>query len=68
MVNLRNETSSLKVELPDKIAGTVVNDLRQHFVVNGVAPIALHDLDSRMIDMETRITARFCELAYVVVG
>ncbi|OWY99979.1 hypothetical protein PHMEG_00028928 [Phytophthora megakarya] len=59
VANFRNKINSLEAKLPNEVASTVVSELRQHFVVNGVAPISLHDLDSKIADLETRMSAQF---------
>ncbi|POM60683.1 hypothetical protein PHPALM_30439 [Phytophthora palmivora] len=50
-------TSTLKIKkkfsekLPNAVAVKVCNELRQHFVVNGVAPISSNDLDRKINEL-----------------
>ncbi|ETP28117.1 hypothetical protein F442_22597 [Phytophthora nicotianae P10297] len=57
--HLKEEVANLRTSMETTLPSTIVREMRQHFVVNGVAPISLHDLDSRISELETRMTARF---------
>jgi hypothetical protein len=48
---IAEEISAMMKELkalPDSIASTVVNELRESFSINGVVPVCLRDIDSRL--------------------
>ncbi|KAF1773672.1 hypothetical protein GQ600_18846 [Phytophthora cactorum] len=49
----------MSVKLPSEAAQKVVAELRQHFVVNGVAPVSHHDIDTRIADLRAIIAMSF---------
>ncbi|ETL80794.1 hypothetical protein L917_18741, partial [Phytophthora nicotianae] len=63
VTSLHKEIDGLKTELavklPNEVAVKVVSELRQHFVVNGVAPVSLRDLDTRMGDLRSIMATEF---------
>ncbi|ETP31797.1 hypothetical protein F442_19371 [Phytophthora nicotianae P10297] len=63
VTSLHKEIDGLKTELavklPNQVAVKVVSELRQHFVVNGVAPVSLRDLDTRMGDLRSIMATEF---------
>jgi hypothetical protein len=52
MTNVRNDISTSKTDmtnrLPNEVTSKVVLELRQHFIVNGVAPVTLRDIHKRI--------------------
>ncbi|ETN14129.1 hypothetical protein PPTG_07788 [Phytophthora nicotianae INRA-310] len=59
LFNLNKEVNQLKTEittsLPDPVSAKVVSELRQHFVVGGVAPVSLRDLASLRVELSDEI-------------
>ena len=57
--DLRKEISDLKLnltaELPQKIASKVSDELRENFTVDGVLPLSIRDIDSRMSSLRNDI-------------
>ncbi|POM57420.1 Hypothetical protein PHPALM_38070 [Phytophthora palmivora] len=46
-------------KLPNDVAVKVCNELRQHFVVNGVAPISSNDLDQKINELGESVATSF---------
>ncbi|KAE8893983.1 hypothetical protein PF003_g21836 [Phytophthora fragariae] len=63
VANLHREIDELKTDmaakLSNEVAVKVVSELRQQFVVNGVAPVTLRDIDMRIADLRTNMVAEF---------
>ncbi|KAK1934611.1 hypothetical protein P3T76_011220 [Phytophthora citrophthora] len=57
--SLRDGITALEDKMPNVVASTVVSELRHHLAVNGGA-ISLQEFDSRIMNMEARITERVC--------
>jgi hypothetical protein len=56
--NVASEVMDMKSEmktLPSLIAATVVSELRQSFTIEGVLPVTLRDIDSRMLSLRNDI-------------
>ncbi|KAG3090647.1 hypothetical protein PI124_g17102 [Phytophthora idaei] len=55
VANLNKESNQLKTDvktkLPGSVADKVVSELRQHFLLGGVAPVSLRDLASLRADL-----------------
>ncbi|ETL91431.1 hypothetical protein L917_10017 [Phytophthora nicotianae] len=63
VTSLHKEIDGLKTELAEnlsnQVAVKVVSEVRQHFVVNGVASVSLRDVDMRMGDLRSTMATEF---------
>eukprot|EP00644_Phytophthora_capsici_P008318 jgi/Phyca11/114661/e_gw1.26.378.1 len=61
--HLHREIHQLKTDIsskvPNEVAQHVVSELRQHFVVNGVAPVSLRDIDTRISELRASMVMEF---------
>ncbi|KAF1783395.1 hypothetical protein GQ600_1833 [Phytophthora cactorum] len=60
---IRSEMKILKTtmtnSIPNEVASKVVSEMRQHFVVNGVVPVSLRDIDMRIDKWRADLSSEF---------